>query len=69
MSAGGNMTVVMHAQIGGRSCANQAIRGNHYGPVLIHMSKVTSAATEVDSGSWIKLDEEEYNTATKNGAP
>ncbi|PMD14781.1 lytic polysaccharide monooxygenase [Hyaloscypha hepaticicola] len=33
VSAGGNMTVGMHAQIGDRSFANQAIGGNCYGPV------------------------------------
>jgi lytic cellulose monooxygenase (C1-hydroxylating) len=58
MSAGGNMTVGMHAQIGDRSFANQAIGGNYYGPVLIYMSKVTDATTEVGSGSWFKIDEE-----------
>lgn len=52
------MTVGMHAQIGDRSFANQAIGGNYYGPVLIYMSKVTDATTEVGSGSWFKIDEE-----------
>ena len=60
------MTVEMHAQIGDRSCANQAIGGNHYGPVLVYMSKVTDAATDPGSGSWFKVFEEGYNPTTKN---
>ncbi|KAN0103308.1 lytic polysaccharide monooxygenase [Hyaloscypha variabilis] len=63
--AGGNMTVEMHAQIGDRSCANQAIGGNHYGPVLVYMSKVTDATTDPGSDSWFKVDEEGYNPSTK----
>ena len=59
------MTVGMHAQIGDRSCANQAIRGNHYRPVLIYMLKMTDTTTEVGSGSWFKIDGEGHNTATK----
>lgn len=59
------MTVEMHAQIGDRSCANQAIGGNHYGPVLVYMSKVNDATTDPGSGSWFKVDEEGYNPTTK----
>jgi hypothetical protein len=54
------MTVGMHAQIGDRSCANQAIRGNHYRPVLIYMLKMTDTTTEVGSGSWFKIEEGGY---------
>ena len=59
------MIVEMHAQIGDRSCTNLAIGGNHYGPVLVYMSKVTDAATDPGSGSWFKIDEEGYNPTTK----
>jgi cellulase len=51
MLAGGNMTIEMHSQIGDRSCTNQAIGGNHYGPVLVYMSKVTDTTTDPGSGS------------------
>lgn len=63
--AGGNMTVEMHAQPGDRSFSNQAIEGNHFGPVIVYMSKVTDATTDPGSGSWLKADEEGYNSTTK----
>jgi hypothetical protein len=63
--AGGNITVEMHAQKGDRSCANQAIGGNHYGPVLVYMSKVADSTKDVGSGEWFKVDEEGYNPTTK----
>jgi len=63
--AGTNAIVEMHAQPGDRSCANQAIGGNHYGPVLVYMSKVSSATTDMGAGSWFKVDEEGYNPTTK----
>lgn len=62
------MTVEMHAQIGDRTCAKQAIGGNYYGPVLVYMSKVTGATTDVGSGTWFKVDDEGCNLATKKGA-
>jgi lytic cellulose monooxygenase (C1-hydroxylating) len=65
MSAGGNMTVEMHAQPGDWSCSNQAIGGNYFGPVIVYMSKVTDATTDRGSGSWFKFDEEGYNSTTK----
>ncbi|TVY84302.1 putative endo-beta-1,4-glucanase D [Lachnellula suecica] len=64
VDAGGNVTVEMHAQPGDRSCANQAIGGNHYGPILVYMSKVANAATDVGAGSWFKVDEFGYDVAT-----
>ncbi len=65
MSAGGNMTVEMHAQPGDRACTSQAIGGNHFGPVIVYMSKVTDATTDTGSGSWFKVAEEGYNPTTK----
>lgn len=59
------MTVEMHAQIGDRSCANQAIGGNHFGPVLVYMSKVSDSTTDVGSGEWFKVGEEGYNPTAK----
>lgn len=54
------MTVEMHAQEGDRSCENEAIGGNHFGPVLVYMSKVDDATTADGSGSWFKVSEEGY---------
>lgn len=55
----------MHAQPGDRSCKNEAIGGNHFGPVIIYMSKVANAQTDTGAGSWFKVDEEGYDTTTK----
>ena len=43
--AGDQVTVEMHQQPGDRTCANEAIGGAHYGPVIIYMAKVADAAT------------------------
>ncbi|KAB8299917.1 hypothetical protein EYC80_000160 [Monilinia laxa] len=61
VAAGGSVTVEMHQQPGDRSCANEAIGGAHYGPVILYMSKVSNAATDTGSGSWFKVDQEGYN--------
>jgi hypothetical protein len=63
--AGSNVTVEMHQQPGDRSCANEAIGGNHYGPVIIYMSKVSNAATDAGAGPWFKVSQEGYNVANK----
>jgi len=63
--AGDSVTVEMHAQPGDRSCKNEAIGGNHFGPVIIYMSKVANAQTDTGAGSWFKVDEEGYDTTTK----
>ena len=34
-SAGDSVTVEMHQQPGDRTCANEAIGGAHYGPVIV----------------------------------
>jgi len=59
------VTVEMHAQPGDRDCTKEAIGGNHYGPVLVYMSKVANAASDTGSGSWFKVAEEGYNPTTK----
>ncbi|KAG9230330.1 putative endo-beta-1,4-glucanase D [Amylocarpus encephaloides] len=63
--AGQTITVEMHAQPGDRVCSKEAIGGNHYGPVMVYMSKVSSSKTDVGSGTWFKISEEGYNSATK----
>ncbi|KAM3081602.1 hypothetical protein ACMFMG_005054 [Clarireedia jacksonii] len=55
----------MHQQPGDRSCANEAIGGNHYGPVIIYMSKVSNAATDTGAGPWFKVSEEGYDVSKK----
>ena len=52
VNAGGTVTVEMHAQPGDRNCKNEAIGGNHYGPVLVYMTKVADAATADGSTGW-----------------
>jgi len=65
VAAGQEITVEMHAQPNDRNCKNEAIGGNHFGPVLVYMSKVSSAASDPGSGSWFKIAEEGYNPSTK----
>lgn len=55
VAAGGTVTVEMHAQAGDRSCANEAIGGQHYGPVIVYLSKVTDSSTADGSGGWFKI--------------
>ncbi|KAG5637799.1 hypothetical protein H0H81_003191 [Sphagnurus paluster] len=53
---GDDVTVEMHQQPGDRACRNEAIGGNHYGPVLVYMAAVTDARTAVGSASnWFKV--------------
>ncbi|KAI8974883.1 glycosyl hydrolase family 61-domain-containing protein [Trametes punicea] len=55
---GDEVTVEMHQQPDDRSCANQAIGGNHYGPVIVYMAKVDDALTAVgSSANWFKVAE------------
>lgn len=55
----------MHAQPNDRVCTKEAIGGNHFGPVMVYMSKVTSAASDPGSANWFKISEEGYNPSTK----
>ncbi|KAK0711915.1 glycoside hydrolase family 61 protein [Lasiosphaeris hirsuta] len=65
-AAGETFTVEMHQQPNDRSCTSEAIGGNHYGPVMIYMSKVADAAAADVSGlSWFKVDEEGYDATSK----
>ncbi|KAI0659802.1 glycoside hydrolase family 61 protein [Cubamyces menziesii] len=55
---GDEVTVEMHQQPNDRSCANEAIGGNHYGPVLVYMAKVEDATSAVGSSAqWFKVAE------------
>lgn len=48
----------MHQQPGDRNCADEAIGGDHWGPVQIYMAKVDDATTAVGSSAgWFKISE------------
>ncbi|KAI1323705.1 carbohydrate-binding module family 1 protein [Xylariaceae sp. FL0255] len=54
--AGGIVTVEMHQQPGDRSCAEDAIGGDHYGPVMAYMAAVSDATTAVGAdAAWFKV--------------
>ncbi|GJE85147.1 glycoside hydrolase family 61 protein [Phanerochaete sordida] len=58
INPGDQVTVEMHQQPNDRSCANEAIGGDHWGPINIYMAKVTDATSAVGSdASWFKVDE------------
>ncbi|KAF1944864.1 hypothetical protein EJ02DRAFT_501079 [Clathrospora elynae] len=63
VAAGSPLTVEMHAQPGDRKCTQPAIGGNHYGPVLVYMAKVSDAKTAA-SGSFFKVAEDGYTGTT-----
>jgi len=63
VEAGSSLTVEMHAQPGERSCSTPAIGGNHFGPVLVYMSKVDDATTADGSSDWFKVAEDGYDAA------
>jgi cellulase len=64
--AGASVTVEMHQQPGDRNCANEGIGGNHFGPVLVYMTKVSDAKTADGSTPWFKIFESGYDPATKS---
>ncbi|RXW15205.1 hypothetical protein EST38_g10649 [Candolleomyces aberdarensis] len=56
--AGDTLTVEMHQQAGDRSCRNEAIGGQHYGPVTVYLAKVADARTaSPNSAGWFKVSE------------
>ncbi|KAF2257606.1 beta-1,4-endoglucanase, partial [Lojkania enalia] len=63
VAAGSSLTVEMHQQPGQRSCSNEAIGGQHYGPVMVYMAKVSDAKT-AKSASWFKVAEDGYSGTT-----
>ncbi|KAL1757514.1 glycosyl hydrolase family 61-domain-containing protein [Schizophyllum commune] len=58
IAAGSEVTVEMHQQNGDRSCANEAIGGQHYGPMMVYLAAVDDA-TSADGASagWFKIHE------------
>ncbi|KAJ3868267.1 glycosyl hydrolase family 61-domain-containing protein [Lentinula novae-zelandiae] len=55
---GDQVTVEMHQQPADRSCATQAIGGDHYGPINIYLAPVDDATTaDGPSASWFKISE------------
>jgi cellulase len=66
VKAGQTVTIEMHQQSGDRSCKNEAIGGNHYGPVMAYMSKVPDATTADGSTGWFKVYQNGW--ASKSGA-
>jgi len=65
IDAGESLTVEMHPQPNGeRKCGkDSAIGGNHYGPVIVYMSKVASAASADGSSDWFKVAEDGLDPA------
>ncbi|KAH8158056.1 auxiliary activity family 9 [Xylaria polymorpha] len=56
VAAGATVTVEMHQQPNDRSCANEAIGGDHHGPVQVYMASVTDASSaDGSSASWFKI--------------
>ncbi|OBT66901.1 hypothetical protein VE03_04222 [Pseudogymnoascus sp. 23342-1-I1] len=69
VTAGSTVTVEMHQQPGDRSCANEAIGGDHFGPVLGYLSAVEDATTADGSDGWFKIYEDSWAPGTgSNGA-
>ncbi|KAI1767298.1 glycoside hydrolase family 61 protein [Hypoxylon sp. FL1150] len=65
VAAGDVVTVEMHQQPGDRDCSREALGGNHFGPVIVYLSKVDDAATADGSSSWFKIFELGYDSSTK----
>ncbi|KAF8606702.1 hypothetical protein BDV93DRAFT_488563 [Ceratobasidium sp. AG-I] len=56
VAAGSKVAVEMHQQPGDRSCSNEAIGGNHDGPTIVYLAKVSDASTAVgSSANWFKV--------------
>ncbi|KAL1872011.1 hypothetical protein VTK73DRAFT_1755 [Phialemonium thermophilum] len=65
VKAGSTVTVEMHQQPGDRSCKSEAIGGDHFGPLMVYMSKVADSSTDLGSGSWFKIFQDSW---AKNGS-
>ncbi|THH17290.1 hypothetical protein EW146_g3499 [Bondarzewia mesenterica] len=58
VNPGDSVTVEMHQQPLDRSCADEAIGGDHYGPINIYLAEVSDATTAVGaSADWFKINE------------
>jgi cellulase len=61
---GDNVTMEMHQQPSDHTCKDQAIGGNHFGPVMIYMCSVPDAKTASGDCSWVKIAEDSYAGTT-----
>lgn len=68
VAAGQVVTAEMHQQPGDRDCTTDAIGGDHYGPIIFYMSKVSDATTNDGSGEWFKVNEYGYDVANTTWA-
>lgn len=68
IAAGDVVTVEMHQQPNDRSCANEAIGGQHYGPVMVYLSKVPDAAAADGSTGWYKIYEDGWKSNPSGGS-
>lgn len=50
-----------------RGCGEEAIGGDHYGPVMVYMSKVEDAATADGSSGWFKVYEDSWASNPTGG--
>ncbi|KAG8899580.1 hypothetical protein FRC01_010454, partial [Tulasnella sp. 417] len=56
VAAGSSVSVEMHQQPGDRTCTTEAIGGNHDGPVIIYLAKVSDSSTAAGStASFFKI--------------
>ncbi|KAI2634069.1 carbohydrate-binding module family 1 protein [Xylaria nigripes] len=56
VTAGSTVTVELHQQPGDRNCANEAIGGDHYGPIQAYMAAVDDASSAAGAdASWFKV--------------
>ncbi|KAI0439725.1 carbohydrate-binding module family 1 protein [Xylaria telfairii] len=70
VAAGATVTVEMHQQPKDRSCSNEAIGGDHHGPVQVYMASVTDASSaDGASASWFKIFADTWakNAAGRDG--
>lgn len=69
VTAGSTVTVEMHQQPGDRSCENEAIGGDHFGPVLGYLSPVEDSATADGSAGWFKIFEDTWAPVCSSPSP
>lgn len=55
-------------QPGDRSCDQEAIGGNHYGPVMAYLTKVDDAASADGSSGWYKIYEDGWKKNPSGGS-
>jgi len=68
VQAGDTVTVEMHQQANDRSCANEAIGGAHYGPVMVYLSQVDDAASADGSAPWFKVYQNSWASNPSGGS-